>query len=120
MFAHGARDPRWAEPFQAVLARLRELEPGVAAELAYLEFTPPTLAQAGQALAALGCRCVDVVPLFLGAGGHVRRDLPRLVEQLAADHPEVRWHLQGAIGERPPVIEALAREALNAAGERST
>ena len=24
LFAHGARDPRWAEPFEAVAARVRE------------------------------------------------------------------------------------------------
>ena len=34
LFAHGARDPRWAEPFEAVAARLRTLEPGVPPHLA--------------------------------------------------------------------------------------
>ena len=29
LFAHGARDPNWARPFEAVRARLRELAPGV-------------------------------------------------------------------------------------------
>jgi sirohydrochlorin cobaltochelatase len=30
LFAHGARDPRWAEPFEAVAARCRAQRPGVA------------------------------------------------------------------------------------------
>ena len=28
LFAHGARDPRWAEPFEAVAARVRATAPG--------------------------------------------------------------------------------------------
>ena len=36
-------------------------------------------------LVAAGCRAVDVVPLFLGAGGHVRKDIPVLMAQLQAE-----------------------------------
>ena len=28
LFAHGARDPRWAEPFEAIAARIRAAAPG--------------------------------------------------------------------------------------------
>jgi sirohydrochlorin cobaltochelatase len=49
--------------------------------------------------------------MFLGAGGHVRRDLPRLLETLQQQHPQVRWSLQPAIGEAQAVIEAMARQA---------
>jgi sirohydrochlorin cobaltochelatase len=49
--------------------------------------------------------------MFLGAGGHVRKDLPRLLAALQQQHPQVTWNLQGTIGEAQGVIEALAREA---------
>ena len=112
LFAHGARDPRWSAPFEAVAARLREAGPALAVELAYLEFMEPTLVQAGERLAAQGCATVDVVPLFLGAGGHVRHDLPVLLAELKASHPAVQWRLRPAIGEAPSVIEAMALTAL--------
>jgi sirohydrochlorin cobaltochelatase len=111
LFAHGARDPRWAEPFEAVARRVCELDPGVMVQLAFLEFMSPTLPEAGELLVAAGCDQVDVVPLFLGAGGHVRTDLPALLDALAADHPRTEWRLQRAIGEIDNVIEAMARAA---------
>jgi len=112
LFAHGARDPRWSAPFETVAARVREADPAIAVELAYLEFMVPTLPAAGERLAAQGCATVDVVPLFLGAGGHVRQDLPVLLAELGAAHPAVQWRLRPAIGEAAPVIEAMAMTAL--------
>ena len=115
LFAHGARDPRWAEPFEAVAHRVRGLDATVLVQLAFLEFMTPSLIDAGAALAAAGCGRIDVVPLFLGAGGHVRKDLPALLAELAAAHPAVQWQLQGAIGARDSVIEAMARAAVELA-----
>jgi sirohydrochlorin cobaltochelatase len=112
LFAHGARDPDWARPFEDTARRLRELAPAVAIELAFLEFMAPDLQAAGNRLAGLGCTRVSVVPLFLGAGGHVRRDLPALLAELAARHPQVDWQLRAAVGETDLLVEAMARSAL--------
>jgi sirohydrochlorin cobaltochelatase len=112
LFAHGARDARWALPFEDVARRIRTLDGSVLVELSYLEFMAPTLREGGERLAAAGCDQVDVIPLFLGAGGHVRKDLPELLKQLASEHGVVRWRLRRAIGEIDSVIEAMARAAL--------
>jgi len=112
LFAHGARDPRWAEPFEAVAAAARRHEPSWTVQLAFLEFMTPTLIDAGHALAGGGCTRVDVVPLFLGAGGHVRKDLPLLLDELRAAHPGLRWQLQRAIGEQAGVVDAMAHAAV--------
>lgn len=112
LFAHGARDPNWARPFQAVAEQVAAAEPQVQVRLAFLEFMSPDLVQAGDELALAGCRQVDVLPLFLGAGGHVRKDLPALMERLRDAHPAVRWGLRRAIGEEPRVVRAMAEAAL--------
>jgi sirohydrochlorin cobaltochelatase len=112
LFAHGARDPRWAAPFEAVARRVGELDPALPVALGFLEFMAPDLRGAGAALAARGCTEVDVVPLFLGAGGHVRKDVPLLLQALAAEHPAVSWKLKTTIGEHPALIEAMARAAM--------
>lgn len=112
LFAHGARDPLWAQPFEEVARRVVDRDPEVAVELAFLEFMSPTLREAGHALVRAGCGRVDVVPLFLGAGGHVRKDLPALLAELSTEYPTVEWKLQPAIGEADSVIEAMAAAAL--------
>ncbi|MDH5340040.1 MAG: CbiX/SirB N-terminal domain-containing protein [Rubrivivax sp.] len=117
LFAHGARDPRWAAPFEAVAARIRADRPGLPVRLSYLELMSPDLPTAAAELVAEGCDEVTVLPLFLGAGGHVRRDLPVLVDGLRAAHPAVRWSLQPPVGELPALTAAMAQAALDAIAE---
>ena len=114
LFAHGARDARWAEPFQAVAERVRRAEPARPVALAYLELMQPPLESAVQRMVAAGTTRIDVVPLFLGTGGHLRRDLPLLVERVRSAHPDVPLdiRLHPAIGEDAGVIDAMARAAV--------
>ena len=112
LFAHGARDPSWALPFEKVLREVAAHEPEVQVRLAYLEFMTPSLPAAGDQLANLGCTHVDVVPLFLGAGGHVRKDLPLLLADLKERHSHVHWCLRPAIGEIDSVVRAIAQAAV--------
>jgi sirohydrochlorin cobaltochelatase len=111
LFAHGARDRRWALPFEAVAERVRAAQPGTPVRLAFLEFMAPDIAGAAAELAAAGCDTVAVVPLFLGAGGHVRKDLPQLLQTLHERHPGVAFSLHPAVGEAPIVIDAMAAAA---------
>lgn len=117
LLAHGARDPAWSAPFEAAAARVRAARPGVAVRLAYLEFMAPSLPEAGAELAAAGCRRIDVVPLFLGARGHVRKDVPALLDALRRGHPALQVRLHASAGEHPGVVAALADAALAALGE---
>lgn len=109
LFAHGARDPRWARPFEAVHDQLKSLLPDTLIRLAFLEFMTPDLPSAGADLAQQGCQQVMVIPLFLGAGGHVRKDLPELVRQLQEEFAQTQWILQPAIGESALFINALTQ-----------
>ncbi|RQP22141.1 sirohydrochlorin chelatase [Piscinibacter terrae] len=112
LFAHGARDSRWALPFEDVVQRIREREPATPVALCFLEFMSPDMVEGGGRLAAQGCTHVDIVPLFLGAGGHVRRDVPELIARLEQAHTGVHWELHPAVGESDAVIDAMAGTAL--------
>jgi sirohydrochlorin cobaltochelatase len=112
LFAHGARDPRWAAPFETVAARVRSASPQLQVALAYLELMGPSLQDAGGQLVQAGCQRIGVLPMFLGAGGHVRRDLPVLVDALKAAHPQTEFLLHPPIGETEAVSAAMAQAAL--------
>jgi sirohydrochlorin cobaltochelatase len=113
LFAHGARDPAWARPFQAIAEQLQAQRPDLILALAYLELMSPDLQSAAETLVAQGCTHIQIVPMFLGASGHVRRDVPPLVEALRQRHPGVQWQLHDAIGEQPTVIRAMAAATLD-------
>jgi sirohydrochlorin cobaltochelatase len=107
LFAHGSRDREWARPFEAIAAAVGRKAPATAIALGYLEHGP-SLDEAVSALAAKGAVAIRVVPLFLGPGGHVKDDLPKLVASVAAEHPQQKLFLEKTIGEQLAVIEAIA------------
>jgi sirohydrochlorin cobaltochelatase len=107
LFAHGARAASWATPFE----RLRELTaarlPDCDVRLAFLELMTPQLPETIAELVAQGMLDVTVVPVFLGRGGHLLRDLPLLADEVRSAHPQLRLHLAGALGEDPEVMAAM-------------
>ena len=108
LFAHGARDPRWAQPFKKLQAVAQQQLGGVQVELAFLELMEPRLPETVDRLAAGGCTSVSVVPVFLGQGGHVLRDLPPMIEELRTRHPQLQISVADAVGESPEVLQAIA------------
>ncbi|VVE43599.1 cobalamin biosynthesis protein CbiX [Pandoraea aquatica] len=109
LFAHGSRDPRWAEPFERLRDKLIAQRPDAGVRLAFLELMTPNLADAVADLVSQGSNNITVVPVFLGQGGHVRRDLPVLVDACRAAHPGVELQVSAAVGEDDTVLDALAR-----------
>ncbi|WP_293776609.1 CbiX/SirB N-terminal domain-containing protein [uncultured Oxalicibacterium sp.] len=112
LFAHGARDPRWAEPFQRLQTLIRTASPAVRVELAFLELMSPRLPEIAQMLALDGIEQVTIVPVFLGQGGHVRRDLPEIIDGLRAEHPHMQFQVAKAVGEEDSVLAAMASYCL--------
>ena len=112
LFAHGARDPEWAAPLRRVCAALGAQTPGLRVELAFLELQSPSLLQAAESLLADGFGRIVVVPMFIAQGGHVKNDLPHLIDELRERNPEVRFELAGAVGEAEGVVQAMAAEVL--------
>jgi sirohydrochlorin cobaltochelatase len=108
LLAHGARDPRWRQPFEQLAGRIRVKRPELAVRLAFLELMTPDLLLAGEELVASGCDALQVVPIFFGQGGHVREDVPELVDALRRRYLGVDVTLSRAAGEDGGVIDALA------------
>jgi sirohydrochlorin cobaltochelatase len=107
LFAHGARDPSWADPFHRIVARLRRLHPQTRVELAFLESMQPDLASVISRLAT-DFRRISVIPLFLAQGGHLREDLPRLIDAIRGDHPGLHIDVAPAIGDSNELTDAIA------------
>lgn len=116
LFAHGARDPAWAEPLRRVQAAIRAGDPGVRVELAFLELMAPSLADCADGLAAEGYARIVVLPMFMAQGGHLKRDVPEIVAGLRARHSKVEFELAAAVGEEDSVIRAMAAAALEKLG----
>ena len=108
LFAHGARAASWAEPFQRLRALTASQRPDCTVALAFLELMTPSLPDTVAELVAGGVREIAIVPVFLGQGGHLLRDLPQLVDQLRATYPDLLLTTVPAVGEDPNVLAAMA------------
>jgi sirohydrochlorin cobaltochelatase len=115
LFAHGSRDPLWRLPIETVAADILARQPDVAVRCAYLELCTPSLPDAAAELIAAGARQIRVFPLFFGVGKHAREDLPLLIDQIRAAHPELVVELLPAAGEYPQLTALMADIALSPA-----
>jgi sirohydrochlorin cobaltochelatase len=113
LFAHGARDARWREPFDRLKAAVAQGHGGPV-ELAFLEAMEPDLIAAAQRLKMAGAQRIVVVPLFLGSGGHLREDLPAL---LVATERSCGLSVAavGAVSESDRVLQAMADYCISSA-----
>ena len=110
LFGHGARDPSWRAPLDALAAGAAALDANCAVEVAFLEIQPPTLLDAFDALAARGVFDVTVAPIFWARGGHVDHDLPPLIDTARARHAQLRVRVLPVLSALPGVIEFVAQQ----------
>jgi sirohydrochlorin cobaltochelatase len=120
LFAHGARDPAWATPINAIANVVAAQLPDVPVAVAFLELMAPSLETVVGEHVARGVNTIDVYPLFLAAGGHLKRDLPELAAMLMATNAGLAIRLHPPIGELAPVQAAIAGAVASIARESCT
>ena len=112
LFAHGSRDPLWRLPIDAVAEDMTRRWPHMSVACAFLELTTPDLATTVEALMMQGKTHLRIVPMFLGIGKHAREDLPVLIAELRARHPELHIDVLPSVGEHPALIALMSDLAL--------
>ena len=113
LFAHGSRDPKWAEPFKAIQSLIRAQAPDVPVELAFLELMQPGIQECLTLLAKEDVKRISVVPVFLAAGRHLRDDLPALIAPIQQQFPDLVINVSAPIGDLPELQAAIAKLALD-------
>ena len=114
LFAHGARDPEWSLPFRNIQRNVADRCPALTVELAFLELTQPALGEVLERLAATGHARITIAPLFMAQGGHLKQDLPQLLDEIRRRHPAVVLDLLPPVGEAEPILDAIGDWLVNA------
>jgi sirohydrochlorin ferrochelatase len=111
VFAHGSSIESANDAVRAVAAEMARRGEYEAVEAAFLEGGKPDLAGAVEILAGCGLIRVVVIPYFLTLGLHLQRDLPHLVEQIRAAHPEIEIEVTAPLDGHPAMVDALLARA---------
>lgn len=98
--AHGSRRKESNDEVRRLADRIREnAGPAFdAVTCAFLEISSPQLDSAMADLADEGATEVLVFPYFLAAGTHVANDIPRIVAEGKASHPNIHFEILPHLG----------------------
>ena len=111
VFAHGSSIESANDAVRAAVAEMARRGKYEAVEAAFLEAGKPDLAGAVEILAGRGLGRVVVIPYFLTLGLHLQRDLPHLLEQIRAAHPEIEIMVTAPLDGHPAMVDALLARA---------
>lgn len=105
---HGSRDVAAIEEFGALVRAIAARLPDLPVESGFLEFATPVIREGLDRLIARGVDDVLAVPGMLFAAGHVKNDVPSVLNDYAAQTPGVRVRFGRELGVDPKLLHAAA------------
>ncbi len=119
--AHGTRDPAGVEQCHQLAARVAQLLPGTRVEVGFVEITPPPIDEILAAVLAdessHGDPRVVVLPLMIGTGGHVQRDIPEAIERGRRGFPAAQVVQASHLGPDERMLDAVRLRVEAARGD---
>ena len=112
LFGHGARNPEWAQPFHRIRDAILAREPEALVAPGFLELMRPSFDEGVDCLVRQGATQIVVVPIFMAAGSHIKKDLPQLAANAMDRHAGLTIELAAPVGEAGTVLAAMADYAL--------
>jgi sirohydrochlorin cobaltochelatase len=114
---HGSRDVAACEEFRRVVDKVAAAMPELPVAMGYLEFARPIIREGLDSLRERGVDRVLAVPGMLFAAGHVKNDVPSVLNAYAAEHG-VRIDMGRDLGIDGKLLQA-ARERIDATLQRA-
>ena len=118
---HGSRDEEAVKEFQAVARGIRERLPQYETDWGFLEFATPVIRTGLDALREKGIRKVLAVPGMLFAAGHVKNDIPSVLNAYQSQNPQLSISYARELGIDLKIIRAAGErveDALQKAGDK--
>jgi sirohydrochlorin ferrochelatase len=104
---HGSRRAEANQQLEELALKIRAREPQTIVQTAHLEIADPDLDAAIDSCVKEGARTIVIHPYFLGPGRHTSEDIPRLVAQAKARHPEVLLRISAPLGIHDKLVDVV-------------
>jgi sirohydrochlorin ferrochelatase len=114
---HGTRSKKGAVEIRAFIDKVKERMDVPIQELSFLELTEPLIEEGFDKCVEQGATQIDVVPLFLLAAGHIKRDIPEALTPLIAKYPTIPVKIKNPFGVQEVILDAVAELIKDSAGE---
>ncbi|MGF1475171.1 MAG: sirohydrochlorin chelatase [Geminicoccaceae bacterium] len=116
---HGSRDTGAVAEFNDTVAMIRERLAPRPVESGFLEFARPIISEGLGKLRDQGVRRIDAVPGMLFAAGHVKNDVPSVLNQFAHDHEGLEVRFGRDLGIEPRLLELAKKRIEQALADRT-
>ncbi|OGW85019.1 MAG: hypothetical protein A3C35_03965 [Omnitrophica bacterium RIFCSPHIGHO2_02_FULL_46_11] len=114
LVGHGSKLAGSNEAMDQVIARLRQQDSATLFQAAFLELQSPSIPEGIDFCVKEGAQEVTVVPYFVQTGRHVVQDIPRLVSESQARHPQKVIHLAEYLGFDDRIVAVVNDRIKNA------
>ena len=118
LLAHGSRDPKWQQPFEAIAETIKKKDQESShsakptrIELSYMELCEPSLEHVCKLLAKDGYKTINIYPLFFASGRHLRIDVPLQLRKIEQELG-IKTYLHRPVGQEENVQAAITQVIL--------
>ena len=111
LIGHGTRRAAGVAEFHHLADQLQQALPDHACLAGFLELVEPDVPEALETLRQRGFQRIIALPALLMAAGHVKNDIPVMLNAFQAEHPEVHITFGADLGIHPNLLQ-IARERI--------
>ncbi len=108
LIAHGSRQQAANDDLHELAGRLTAEGAYPIVEACFLELAEPDIPTGGERCVARGATRVLMIPYFLSAGVHLRRDLTAARDEMGRRRPDVEFLLGSPLGPHPLLDQLVA------------
>ncbi|HPF59474.1 MAG TPA: sirohydrochlorin chelatase [Candidatus Competibacteraceae bacterium] len=111
LIGHGTRLAAGVAEFHNLANQLQQALPDRICLAGFLELVEPSVPEALETLRQQGFQHVIALPALLMAAGHIKNDIPAMLNAFQADHPEMTITFGADLGVHPNLLQ-VARERI--------
>ncbi|MDQ0154457.1 sirohydrochlorin chelatase [Robertmurraya andreesenii] len=105
--AHGTRSKKGELEARSFLQKIMMKAPLPIQEISFLELSEPSMDEGFARCIQQGATDITVIPIFLLAAGHMKRDIPDNVKRWKQKYPQIRIELLNALGVQEEIVDGI-------------
>lgn len=111
---HGSRDDQAILEFTHFVQEFAKIQPEYPISSGFLEFAQPVINQGLEALKKNGINHIIALPVMLFAAGHVKNDIPSVLQGFIAQNPEIQVDFGRDLAIDPQLLQAASERIIEA------
>ncbi|XVW81347.1 CbiX/SirB N-terminal domain-containing protein [Candidatus Profftella armatura] len=89
--------------------KIKQIQPNLIVKIAFLELIDPNLITCVAQLYKKNINTITIVPIFIGKGNHIERDLQNLLKNIKKIYPNINIRTTLPIGESKKILTEIAK-----------